>query len=178
MTARARTAGRAPRSGDGLDRLLHPLPLTALALLVVNDHVLKATHPGWLTGKLSDLAVMALLPFVIVAMADLASMALPGIPVPGRRAVVGSVAVSVALFSLIEVTPLGADAYRWGLAAAQWPIRTVAATFTSGPIPALLPVRLTSDLTDLLTLPAAGVILLLDQARLRGFASLGGSVRT
>jgi hypothetical protein len=178
MTALAGTTGSVPGSGAGLDRLLQAVPLAALGLLVLNDHVLKAAHPGWLTGKLSDVAVMALLPFVILAMADLASLAWPRIPPAGRWAIIGSVAASVALFTLIEVTPLGADAYRWGLAAAQWPIRALVAALTSGSVPELVPVRLTSDFTDLLTLPAAGVILLLDHARLRGFGSLGGRLRT
>jgi len=36
--------------------LLHPAVLAAIALFVVNDHVFKPAHPGWLTGKLSDVA--------------------------------------------------------------------------------------------------------------------------
>jgi hypothetical protein len=38
------------------DRLLHPAPAAALALLLANDLVLKASFPGPVTGKLSDLA--------------------------------------------------------------------------------------------------------------------------
>ena len=38
-------------AGDGL---LHPIALLAVALLLVNDHLLKAAAPGPLTGKLSD----------------------------------------------------------------------------------------------------------------------------
>lgn len=34
----------------------HPVALAALALLLVNDHVLKARFPGTVTGKLSDVA--------------------------------------------------------------------------------------------------------------------------
>jgi hypothetical protein len=34
--------------------------LAALAVLLINDIVLKAAFPGWLTGKLSDLAGVAM----------------------------------------------------------------------------------------------------------------------
>ncbi len=36
------------------NKLFHPAFIIALAVLLVNDHFLKAAHPGWLTGKLSD----------------------------------------------------------------------------------------------------------------------------
>jgi hypothetical protein len=36
--------------------LAHPALTGAVAVLAVNDHVLKAHLPGWWTGKLSDLA--------------------------------------------------------------------------------------------------------------------------
>lgn len=34
--------------------LLSPLLLLSLALLLINDHLLKAAYPNWFTGKLSD----------------------------------------------------------------------------------------------------------------------------
>lgn len=163
MTAGARPLMAAPRSGEAVERLLHPVPLVALGMLLLNDHVLKATHPGWLSGKLSDVAVMVLLPFLLMAAADLACLWWPRLPAPGTRAVLACVAISVAVFTLVEVTPLGADAYRWGLAVAQWPLRTIIAALAGNPAPDLAPVRLTADATDLLTLPAAGMILLLDR---------------
>ncbi|MEQ9318568.1 MAG: PQQ-binding-like beta-propeller repeat protein [Polyangiaceae bacterium] len=44
---------------------LHPAWVLALALLLVNDHILKAALPGVLTGKLSDLAGMFVAPPVL-----------------------------------------------------------------------------------------------------------------
>ncbi|HET7501896.1 MAG TPA: hypothetical protein VFK02_12855 [Kofleriaceae bacterium] len=38
--------------------LTRPIAIAAIALLVVNDHVLKAAYPGFVTGKLSDFAGM------------------------------------------------------------------------------------------------------------------------
>lgn len=39
--------------------------ITSLAVLVVNDHVLKAVFGNWLTGKLSDFAGMVILPLLL-----------------------------------------------------------------------------------------------------------------
>ena len=50
-----------------LAALRHPLFWGALALLVVNDHLLKGGElvPGWLTGKLSDFAGLIVAPLVL-----------------------------------------------------------------------------------------------------------------
>ncbi|MDC0682515.1 hypothetical protein [Sorangium atrum] len=52
--------------------LRHPLFLGALALLVVNDHLLKGAGllPGALTGKLSDLAGLVVAPVLAAAIVD------------------------------------------------------------------------------------------------------------
>ena len=41
--------------------LLTALPLTGAGLMVLNDVVLRRTGPGWLSGKLSDIALSACL---------------------------------------------------------------------------------------------------------------------
>ncbi|MBX3270787.1 MAG: hypothetical protein KF729_11020 [Sandaracinaceae bacterium] len=50
--------------------LRHPLFWGALALLVVNDHLLKGSGllPGWLTGKLSDFAGLIVAPIALGAL--------------------------------------------------------------------------------------------------------------
>ncbi|TCB96187.1 hypothetical protein E0H26_16325 [Micromonospora zingiberis] len=45
-----------------LSWLIHPVTVAATALLILNDHVLKAAYPGWLTGKLSDVAGLVMAP--------------------------------------------------------------------------------------------------------------------
>jgi hypothetical protein len=77
----------------------HPVTVLALAVLIVNDHVLKAAHPGWVTGKLSDAAGLVLAP------------ALLGLVLP--RAV--AVALVGAGFTLAKATETGA-----GVASAAW----------------------------------------------------------
>src|SRR6185436_5470958 len=52
-------------------RLLHPVVLASIALFVVNDHVFKPAHPGWLTGKLSDVAGLIFFPVLLAAVAEL-----------------------------------------------------------------------------------------------------------
>lgn len=129
--------------------LLHPLTLLGLALWVVNDHVLKSACPCWWTGKLSDVASLAVFPLVPYAVADL-WRARRGLPPPPRAVLVGWILATGLVMITINTLPLAADGYRWGLGAAQWPIMALRAWAW----PALHPVRLTEDPTDLLALPA------------------------
>ena len=49
--------------------LARPIPLAAVALLVLNDHLFKGSRvlPGWLTGKLSDIAGLFFFPLLLIA---------------------------------------------------------------------------------------------------------------
>lgn len=62
--------------GRRLDLLARPATLAALALLVVNDHVLKAAFGGVVTGKLSDFAGLYLFAVFCIALSRA--------PAPGR----------------------------------------------------------------------------------------------
>jgi hypothetical protein len=59
-------------SGMPVEEFAHPWPLMAMALLGVNDHLLKGSGwlPGWLTGKLSDFAGLLFFPLFVTAAAD------------------------------------------------------------------------------------------------------------
>jgi len=46
------------------------LPLLGLTLMAVNDHFLRGRWPCWLTGKLSDFAVVLFFPFLLLATAE------------------------------------------------------------------------------------------------------------
>ncbi|HVK83001.1 MAG TPA: hypothetical protein VM513_02790 [Kofleriaceae bacterium] len=68
---------RGLRGGAGpgvlpIGEALHPVALAAMAVLVVNDWVLKRVWPGAVTGKLSDLAGLAAAPVVLTALVGLA----------------------------------------------------------------------------------------------------------
>lgn len=91
-----------PRRRDLLAGLSHPLFWGALALLLLNDHVLKAAHPGpWLTGKLSDVAWLVVAPVVLGA-------GLAALRLPGRLAAGVALAVPVVAFVALQLwAPLG-----------------------------------------------------------------------
>jgi hypothetical protein len=47
--------------------LAHPFSLAALALLLLNDHLLRVYWPSWWTGKLGDFAWLFFFPFALAA---------------------------------------------------------------------------------------------------------------
>lgn len=53
---------------DRTQRLIHPVVAGAIALLAVNDHVLKPRWPGPVTGKLSDMAGLFALAVVVAVL--------------------------------------------------------------------------------------------------------------
>jgi hypothetical protein len=129
--------------------VLHPLVLGALALLILNDHVLKAAYPGWWTGKLSDVAGLAMFPILVSGGGQLLGI-WPG---GARTVAVVAVATGVA-FTACKVWAPAGDVYRVGLAALQWPAHAIAALLEGDTLPGVGRVRLTPDPTDLIALPA------------------------
>lgn len=129
--------------------LMHPVSLGAIALLVLNDHVLKAAYPGFVTGKLSDIAGLVFFPLLLAAAAQTLR---PGLPL--RPSVLAGAALSALVFASVQVSPLAGAAYRYGLAALQWPWRALVAALAGRAVPGLAPVALTPDLGDLWAIPA------------------------
>ncbi|MEQ1566441.1 MAG: hypothetical protein ABMA64_12440 [Myxococcota bacterium] len=132
--------------------LLHPVALAAAAVYGLNDWWLKAAHPGVLSGKLSDVAGLVVLPVTLFALAELAARR----PLSSRvyAALVG---VSALGFAAVEVIPAAETAWcaTWGTL--YWPLRALHAAAVGADWPSWAPVRAWSDWTDLLTLPAAGL---------------------
>jgi hypothetical protein len=99
---------RRHESTDETDRLeparalLHPAWLGAFALLVINDHLLKATLSApWLTGKLSDVAGLLVAPVLLAALLRV-----------GRLRGVAMSAVCVgAVFAAINLSPAAAEVW-------------------------------------------------------------------
>jgi hypothetical protein len=52
---------------NSLRCLQHPATWLCIALLFVNDHILKTVYPSWITGKLSDFAGLFFFPFIVAA---------------------------------------------------------------------------------------------------------------
>ena len=102
--------------GLPVNELLAPLPLVALALLGVNDWILKpSAAPEWLTGKLSDFAGLFAFPLVATAVVDLVLWAAwrLGAPVDftlRRWKLAAAIALEVAGFCVLKLWPAGSDA--------------------------------------------------------------------
>ncbi len=111
--------------------LIHPLWLGALALLAVNDHLLKGSGhlPGWLTGKLSDFAGLVVAPALLAVLLRLSS----------RRGLFAAHLATGLVFAAIKIFPAAARAFE--ALAALTPF----------------PWTITVDPTDLLALPALAV---------------------
>jgi hypothetical protein len=136
------------------DALLHPLTLAMLALWVLNDHVLKQAVGGFVTGKLSDIAGLAVFPLLPAAFFEW-WRARRGRPHGSNATLLLWSALTGAVLVSIKLLLPAASCYRWGLACLQWPVRALLA----GDAVALAPVSLTMDATDCATLPALGIAL-------------------
>ncbi|GAA1607891.1 hypothetical protein [Actinoplanes couchii] len=119
--------------GRAIGWLGHPMTMAALALLVVNDHILKATFPGWVTGKLSDVAGMVLAPPLLAVLVGLIAPRLSF-----RRVAVGSIVAVGVGFGFVKAWSYGAQ-----FASQVWSLG----------IPSLI----RADVTDLLVLPFLAV---------------------
>ncbi len=111
--------------------LLHPVWLGAVATLAINDHVLKGSGlvPGWFTGKLSDIVGLFAAPLLLAVLVRVSSR---------RGWALAHIAIGV-VFAAIQVSTTAADAWSGFMGAFGFPW------------------AITSDATDLLTLPALAV---------------------
>ena len=110
-----------------LRALAHPGAVLSLVLLVLNDHVLKQAWPGWVTGKLSDVAGLVVAPLLLAAV--LATARVP-------RAASVAVVATASGFVFCKTTAFGAM-----LTSQVWSLFGT-------------PTMIRADVTDLLALPA------------------------
>lgn len=146
-----------PRTARPADGLLHPVALGALIVLVINDQVLKATWPGFVTGKLSDVAGLVVAPLALQAAWEVGQWIAGRWEGPSPRVLAVAIVVVGIVFVAIQIWTPAADAYRWALGAAQWPFRALAALLAGAPSPGVVPVAVTADAEDLVALPALAV---------------------
>jgi hypothetical protein len=156
---------RASRHAQPGDLLLSWPILLSLLTLVVNDHLLKGVAPPPLTGILSGVAGLVLMPAVLVAGLELSG------PVrirSWRPTMMPMVAAGLAVgtaYAAVELLPAGAELYRWTWGALQWPVATVIAIAAGQPSPGIVPVLAVADPFDLLALPALALPLLAQARR-------------
>ena len=136
--------------GDGtlpIGEAMHPLTLAAVAVLVINDWVLKPRYgPSVITGKLSDVAGLVFAPVVLSAALGLALfiVAKLGAPVHPRL-------TERRLVACIVATGAGFAAVKLSATAASWFVALVSALGR--------PAEVSLDRTDLLCLPALAIAL-------------------
>jgi hypothetical protein len=131
--------------------LAHPIAILAIALLVVNDHVLKAAYPGVVTGKLSDFAGLVFFPLLLAAASEQVGIR------RGMTTVVATTLATAIAFASIKLSPAAGELYRVALAALQWPFRAAFALVAGDRVPAMGHVQLVADRTDLIALVALAV---------------------
>ena len=169
MTARSAVAAgiAAPRSTTAGDGLLHPLAIGAVAVLLLNDHVLKAVAPGLLTGKASDFAGLIFFPLLLVAAFELIAAAAGRRSRPGAAAVGVAVVATAAAFTAVKLLAPGESAYEAALGLVQWPFAALRDLVAGLPVPAPRRVDLVRDPTDLVALAALWLPWLIGMARAR-----------
>lgn len=110
-----------PEAGDAL---LHPIALAAIALLIVNDHLLKHAFPGtWWTGKLSDFAGLTFFPLLLLASYERVLALCGRWRAPSKIAPLAIAILTGVVFALVELTESGELFYRFALGVFQAPIR-------------------------------------------------------
>lgn len=126
-----------------IEEFLHPLPLLALAILGVNDHVLKGAGllHGDITGKLSDITGLFFFPLLLTATWRCVVSLLRWRREPLTRTVLATaIGLTAALFTALKtITPF-----------VLWFERV---TPELDPLGLVGHVDVTMDLTDLWTLP-------------------------
>src|SRR3712207_2662164 len=110
-----------------LRALAHPGAVLALVVLVVNDHVLKDAWPGWVTGKLSDVAGLVVAPLLLAVVLTL---------LRAPQAVPVALAATGAGFTFCKTSAFGA-----AVTSDVWSLFGT-------------PTMIRADVTDLLALPA------------------------
>jgi hypothetical protein len=135
------------------DLLLHPVALTAILLVLVNDFILKPHFPGHLSGKLSDVAGPVFFPLLLITIAEFvrwfARMPNWALGVPS---VVAAVVVVGTAFALTKVWPPAAEGYRVWVGVAIWPSQVASAVVRGTDIPEVQQAPIVEDPTDLIGL--------------------------
>jgi hypothetical protein len=137
------------------DLLLHPLAVAAMAVVIVNDRLLKVRFPSDLTGKLSDVAGLIFFPLFVVSVTEGARwlVARDRWPLTPRAVVAVAVAIGLAFVLMKTWHPAG-DLYRIGMGVVVWPVDAIASLVRGDGLPPLERIALVADRTDLLALPA------------------------
>jgi hypothetical protein len=163
---RARRRGPAPNVagvGRAHSPALSPVALAALAVLVLNDHLAKPWLHDEVTGKVSDVAGLILLPLLAAGAIEMAHDGACRLRDRPRPAPLGAgpmlvlTGLSGAAFAAAKTWGPATRAYELGMGGLQWVPALVVAAATGRSLPPVRPVTLVADPTDLLALLALAV---------------------
>jgi len=125
----------------------------AVVVLFANDHVLKHAFPGFITGKLSDVAGMIFFPVLLTVLLWALVPASRRTDAAHDRLLALACVATAVVFTLTKSTALGNEAYRVGWGALQWPYRALVALAHHRTLPRLIRVVLVRDPSDVLAVP-------------------------
>ncbi len=154
VSDRQPTLSAATRHRTPGDLFLHPLPIAAATTLAINDAALKATWPGAITGKLSDIAGLFVFPIILVCLTELLRRATRR---PWQISDVGIVAACVVTgvtFTVVKTVEWASTAYATSVGALRWPLRATDQLISGNLIPAVVPIDVVRDPTDILAVVA------------------------
>ena len=146
--------------------LLHPAAMAAVALLLLNDHVLKATSPGLLTGKLSDFAGLAFFPLVLVSAWELATAAAGRWRGPSTGPLAVATLATAAVFISAKASAPANAAVEAALGWLQWVAASPLAALGLTAHPVYRPAVMVQDPSDLVALAALAVCLFIGRSRI------------
>lgn len=155
-TIRSQARARVP--GDGL---LNPIALTAIGLLIVNDHILKSLVPGLITGKVSDFAGLVFFPLLLEAAHELGCAATRRDWGPSQAVLSLSIAVTALTFAAVKLIPEATAAFASTLGAIQWLTGQILMVGAAAP----WRVEVAQDPTDLMALPVLALTYVIGRRR-------------
>lgn len=85
-----------------LNFFIHPIPLTAVVLLGLNDHYLKYQYPGFITGKLSDFLGLFYFPLFVSALVLIATLYRVAF---AKKLLVTAIIVTDVIFCALKLNP-------------------------------------------------------------------------
>ena len=132
---------------------MHPLAMSALVVVVLNDQVLKDAYPSPITGKLSDFAGLVYFPLFVVACIESVRWLFnrSSWELSPRSVVVAAVILGV-LFAVTKTWHPAALVYRPLVGVVRWPADAMAGLIRGRGLAEVRAAHLTEDPSDLVAL--------------------------
>ncbi|MBX2812729.1 MAG: hypothetical protein KTR25_13010 [Myxococcales bacterium] len=134
--------------------VLHPMYMVATVLLVINDQWLKGRGPAVVTGKLSDVAGLVMLPLLLQAFVELCLSAWGRYSRPSNHLLILMGMVTAIGFAGVQLSPSINAWFGWGIGAIRWSLLCGIVLVSGGGCGSVRGAQSWSDVSDLWTLAA------------------------